>query len=54
MRLIACPLTQFFMDLAGYVSTIDSLVGIIGIIEYDGLPKLDGVIKDYENVMKTF
>ena len=46
----------------GYVSTIasseyqlnDALVAIIGISEYDGLPNLDGVIKDYENVIKTF
>ena len=46
----------------GYVSTIASceyqlnntLVAMIGISEYDGMPNLDGVVKDYENVIKTF
>ena len=46
----------------GYVSTIasseyqlnDVLVAIIGISEYNGMPNLDGVIRDYENVIKTF
>ena len=32
----------------------DPLVVIIGVSIYDGLPKLEGVVKDYENVIKTF
>ena len=32
----------------------DGLVVIIGISEYEGLPNLPGVIKDYENVINTF
>ena len=32
----------------------DTLVAMIGVGEYNGLPNLDGVIKDYENVIKTF
>ena len=46
----------------GYVSTIseleysleDALIAMIGISEYDGLPNLDGVKIDYENVINTF
>ena len=32
----------------------DALVVMIGVGDYDGMPNLDGVIKDYENVVKTF
>ena len=39
-----------------YQQPNDALVAIIGVIysEYDGMPNLDGIVKDYENVLKTF
>ena len=32
----------------------NALVAMIGVGEYDGMPNLDGVVKDYENVIDTF
>ena len=32
----------------------DPLIVIIGVGKYDGMPNLDGVPKDYENIIKTF
>ena len=44
--------------LTGYASIeyqlSDALVAMIGVGEYDGMDNLDGVVKDYTNIIRTF
>ena len=41
-------------SIAAPISMNDPLIVIMGIGEYDGMPNLDGISKDYENIIDTF
>ena len=41
-------------SIAASLSIVDPLIIMMGVAEYDGLPYLDSVIKDYDNVIATF